>query len=661
MAIILFEVRGSPTTVPTHTFQTLLRDITRILFFSRRGGFTRLQTSMTFWIRIMKDFALCAVLWKFFVSEFPPTSVVVASRYSKGFGQVCGGDGWTPILLGTEANEHKRFIYAVDAVCFLLCGVSQTIKTLRKSTPELVLPLIYAYLPLDQSRISRFELIPAIHILIRQYLTPTYREGATFDPVSLVEGAASEVAASFMSRLRCAIDNRSRIDYQTLFGSTHVRRQLSALRTTHWITRLLRIAGTEYNRTQTYSSELGGTCYQFLRYLATSFLSSGVRAVRWAMSARLLDALVSLHGLVQYDETLGPKESDGLRKAVLLVTTLAQHYLVFRSFITFSSKIVRSIEHRRLLVDNPGVELVESFLRLLEERTCLKERMDHETYVCQSPECTALIRTAETSLWKIGDYRRCAGCKFAVYCTRTCQRAHWKSGHKLECRMTKAESWDYLSFQDERFLELLIAYTLKEQCEKLFNHFCTQIKCSSGIKDNVRIDFHVNDGRGNISFKSGNGMGPPGISAVLAPDSCWLFIALPVYEKEEDFSLKYSILKLTTQRGNKSPQTAVTVGAPEVYEGRSFIVWQLNLPSTLHLNTWLRTVTVYGYSAIRTSYSTVTPVLYGTIRVQDQDPSAFRGLQNGSDEDAASLGGGRSWGPVTRNRIEAREDVLRDG
>ncbi|KAF8989477.1 hypothetical protein BDZ89DRAFT_1055195, partial [Hymenopellis radicata] len=83
-------------------------------------------------------------------------------------------DGWTPILWGTGVDEHTQFIYAVGAV----------IKALRKSTPKIVLPIIYAFMSLEPSRIFEFEIVPAIHILIREYLTPTYGEGATFDPTS---------------------------------------------------------------------------------------------------------------------------------------------------------------------------------------------------------------------------------------------------------------------------------------------------------------------------------------------------------------------------------------------------------------------------------------------------------------------------------------------
>lgn len=32
-----------------------------------------------------------------------------------------------------------------------------------------------------------------------------------------------------------------------------------------------------------------------------------------------------------------------------------------------------------------------------------------------------------------GAKRRCAKCKMAYYCNKTCQRAHWKDGHKINC------------------------------------------------------------------------------------------------------------------------------------------------------------------------------------------------------------------------------------
>ena len=34
--------------------------------------------------------------------------------------------------------------------------------------------------------------------------------------------------------------------------------------------------------------------------------------------------------------------------------------------------------------------------------------------------------------WKEGDMKRCTGCQHAMYCSKTCQKAHWKK-HKQNC------------------------------------------------------------------------------------------------------------------------------------------------------------------------------------------------------------------------------------
>ena len=47
--------------------------------------------------------------------------------------------------------------------------------------------------------------------------------------------------------------------------------------------------------------------------------------------------------------------------------------------------------------------------------------------VCRGPQCvqcSAFLLVAQT----------CSRCKKAVYCSVDCQRVHWRSGHKRECR-----------------------------------------------------------------------------------------------------------------------------------------------------------------------------------------------------------------------------------
>lgn len=37
-------------------------------------------------------------------------------------------------------------------------------------------------------------------------------------------------------------------------------------------------------------------------------------------------------------------------------------------------------------------------------------------------------------------FQNCAGCKTTCYCSRACQKTHWSSGHKRECKQLKAVS-----------------------------------------------------------------------------------------------------------------------------------------------------------------------------------------------------------------------------
>jgi hypothetical protein len=52
---------------------------------------------------------------------------------------------------------------------------------------------------------------------------------------------------------------------------------------------------------------------------------------------------------------------------------------------------------------------------------------------CDNPGCSSMGRLGET-------WQGCSGCKAAVYCSRECQTAHWKTGHKGVCKRVKAEA-----------------------------------------------------------------------------------------------------------------------------------------------------------------------------------------------------------------------------
>ena len=63
---------------------------------------------------------------------------------------------------------------------------------------------------------------------------------------------------------------------------------------------------------------------------------------------------------------------------------------------------------------------------------------EHKRQMCACPECPhkGALAAAGGRL----DMKKCAKCKQVFYCSRECQVAHWKSGHRRECEQLAASS-----------------------------------------------------------------------------------------------------------------------------------------------------------------------------------------------------------------------------
>ena len=60
-------------------------------------------------------------------------------------------------------------------------------------------------------------------------------------------------------------------------------------------------------------------------------------------------------------------------------------------------------------------------------------RREAKRPVCNGPGCSATTGGADNT-----KLRRCAGCTQTMYCSHLCQVAHWRAGHKAECRAAQA-------------------------------------------------------------------------------------------------------------------------------------------------------------------------------------------------------------------------------
>jgi hypothetical protein len=54
---------------------------------------------------------------------------------------------------------------------------------------------------------------------------------------------------------------------------------------------------------------------------------------------------------------------------------------------------------------------------------------------CNNHGCSSMGKLGELQLGQ-----GCSSCKAAKYCSRECQTAHWKMGHKSVCKRIKAEA-----------------------------------------------------------------------------------------------------------------------------------------------------------------------------------------------------------------------------
>lgn len=56
------------------------------------------------------------------------------------------------------------------------------------------------------------------------------------------------------------------------------------------------------------------------------------------------------------------------------------------------------------------------------EKKKVRTRMKCSSYVCENVEA------------KVGDYKHCSACRLKYYCSRKCQKQHWRDGHQKECK-----------------------------------------------------------------------------------------------------------------------------------------------------------------------------------------------------------------------------------
>ncbi|KAJ7238570.1 hypothetical protein B0H12DRAFT_1237822 [Mycena haematopus] len=171
-------------------------------------------------------------------------------------------------------------------------------------------------------------------------------------------------------------------------------------------------------------------CFNFFaHYLEGDDYTSLVRAVKAGFLPAFLDC----------SPMFSQMSEENIEKALDIMRKVLPPYLVYRSFMeaVISAMVKLKTPHYETLIAQPMIKTAwRSFVDLLEKcRPALiqmyKLLSEGSPVGCEYVKC-GLVDVKH-------NFKKCAGCKTAYYCSPECQKLAWKSSHRTICKDWKAE------------------------------------------------------------------------------------------------------------------------------------------------------------------------------------------------------------------------------
>ncbi|KAJ7481953.1 hypothetical protein FB451DRAFT_1237638 [Mycena latifolia] len=108
----------------------------------------------------------------------------------------------------------------------------------------------------------------------------------------------------------------------------------------------------------------------------------------------------------------------------------------------------------------------QTFVGFIQARLSIKKHFDSEGYVtlkaCDNMQCGKICKKAE--------FKRCSGCKSQHYCSRDCQVADWRAGHRADCReIPPLNGPKHLTSRDRSFLRAVVRHDYERYRRILFH------------------------------------------------------------------------------------------------------------------------------------------------------------------------------------------------
>ncbi|TFK70562.1 hypothetical protein BDN72DRAFT_958738 [Pluteus cervinus] len=127
-------------------------------------------------------------------------------------------------------------------------------------------------------------------------------------------------------------------------------------------------------------------------------------------------------------------------------------YLCFRSVLLTVDTMLQNLkrtERFHSLPKSRGWKVFSDFTKLTAERKALIT-IRNQSFKKSAAPCSNIQCHKRNAL---NNFRRCANCLSAFYCSKECQLAHWKHGHKIYCKERTAD--DLLPCRDQEYIEQL--------------------------------------------------------------------------------------------------------------------------------------------------------------------------------------------------------------
>ncbi|KAJ7032675.1 hypothetical protein C8F04DRAFT_1106903 [Mycena alexandri] len=144
----------------------------------------------------------------------------------------------------------------------------------------------------------------------------------------------------------------------------------------------------------------------------------------------------------------------------IFVKSLLPQATVYYPVLSSFQATLPSLEHQtasRAFVSSALYPAWAELMKVVIERLQIKKKFDSGEYVaykaCDAIECGIILEKTK--------FKRCAGCRWAHYCSRECQISDWQTEHRSECI-------GYCTARDRSFLRAIMNHDYVRYKERIF-------------------------------------------------------------------------------------------------------------------------------------------------------------------------------------------------